>query len=184
MKRDSVVKPASHEESGTAHVNLGVGPDVSSSNYGSSPLPLATMQARPASPGPTIVFPSERTVPPQITGSHLGLQPGETATERSLRLMTVIADLEQQNAELTDQIAKLNAQLQARDAKLQSSAVQLNAARKEMSLATTEFQKLRKELADLRERFHAAEEENASLMRSLSPLLKQLLGDDAPPAKD
>lgn len=140
---------------------------------------------RPAAPGPSLLIPSERLVPPQITGSHLGLQPGETATERSLRLMTVIAELEQQNAELMEQNAKLNAELKAKETKLQSSLSQISAARKELTSAQEEFQRLRKENASLREKFRSAEQENASLMRSLSPLLKQLLQeDDDAPAKE
>ncbi len=186
VKRDSAVKPASYEDSsGTARVDLGLSRDGATGTLVPSPLPPITMQARPASPGPILKFPTERMVPPQITGSHLGLQPGETATERSLRLMTVITDLEQHNARLIDEVARLNAELKARDAKLQSSTSQLSAARKELSLATAVFQQLRKEIADLYEKYRSAEEENASLMRSLSPLLKQLLPvDDELPTKD
>lgn len=137
------------------------------------------LQARPATPGLSYLFPSERTVPPQITGSHLRLQPGETATERSLRLMTVIAELEQANAELTEQNSRLWDELKAHDAKLQSATSQIAAARKELLAAQEEYQRFRKEITALREKHRVAEEENASLMRSLSPLLKQLLGDEA-----
>ena len=134
--------------------------------------------ARPATAGPAITFPAERTVPPQITGSHLGLHPGQTATERSLSLMSANAELEQENAELQALVAKLSAELKAKDAKLQSSISHISAARKEMALAQEEFQRLRKEMADLRDRFRSAEQENSSLMRSLSPLLKQILQSD------
>lgn len=186
VKRDGAVLPASHEElSGTTPGNIGLSPDVSSGNLVPSPLPPMMSYARPAAPGPSIAYPLERTVPPQVTGSHLRLQPGETATERSLRLMTIIADLEEQNAQLAEQNAKLNAELKAKEAQLQSGALQISAARKELSLATEEFQRLRKEIADLREKFHAAERENGALMRSLSPLLKQILqSDDDSPSKD
>lgn len=185
-RRDSRVVPASHEDvSETASGNSGIRPDVPSSHVAPGPLPRMLPFLRPATPGPHVLFPAERTVPPQITGSHLGLQPGETATERSLRLLSVIAELEQQNAELTDQITKLNAELKAKDAELQSSVTQISAARKELQLAQEEFQRLRKEIADLREKYLSAEKENASLMRSISPLLKQILqGDDDLATKD
>lgn len=186
FKRDNAVVPASHEEhSGAAPGNLGISPQVTSEDFVPGPLPAMMPSLRPAAPGPSFLFPSERTVPPQITGSHLGLQPGETATERSLRLMTVIAELEQQNAELAEQNAKLNAELKAKEAKLQSSTSQITGARKELTLTQEELQRLRKEIANLREKFRSAEQENASLMRSLSPLLKQMLeSDDDPPTKD
>ncbi|TXT36952.1 MAG: hypothetical protein FD138_828 [Planctomycetota bacterium] len=186
VKRDSAVQPASHEElSGTPPGSFGLSPDAPSSNLVPSPLSPVIPHARPAAPGPSFLFPSERAVPPQITGSHLGLQPGETATERSLRLMTVIADLEEQNAQLAEQNAKLSAELKAKEAKLQSGTLQISAARKEMLLATEEFQRLRKANADLREKLQSAEQENGSLMRSLSPLLKQILqSEDDPPTKD
>ena len=182
-KRDSHIEPASHQEfSGPPSANAGVNAEVPAGNFVPNPLPPMTSNVRPAMPGAGVMIPAERTVPPQITGSHLGLQPGETATERSLRLMSVIADLEQQNAELADQLAKRDAELKAKDAKLQSSTSQITAARKEMALALDEFQRLRKEIADLREKFRSSEQENASLMRSLSPLLKQILQSDDEPA--
>lgn len=184
--RDSRVEQASHEElSGSPPTNLGNRFEEPSGKYVPNPLPPMTSIARPSAPGPTIMFPAERTVPPQITGSHLGLQPGETATERSLRLMSIIAEIEQQNAELADQVTKLAAELKAKDTKLQSSTSQIMAARKEMALAQEEFQRLRKEMADFRDKFRSAEQENASLMRSLSPLLKQILqSDDDQPARE
>lgn len=174
----SGVVPASHEELVTTPAIPPLGHDLQPGVV-PTPLPPSMLQARPAMPGPSYLFPSERTVPPQITGSHLRLQPGETATERSLRLMTVIAELEQANAELTEQNARLRDELKAHDAKLQSATSQIAAARKELLAAQEEYQRFRKEITALREKHRVAEEENASLMRSLSPLLKQLLGDEA-----
>lgn len=189
-KRDSGVVPASHEEfaapiSAAIPNGVPVSPELPPQNLVPSPLSPSMSSGRPLTSGANVGFPGERTVPPQVTGSHLGLLPGETATERSLRLMNVITDLEQQIAELTDINAKLNADLKAKEAKLQSGALQFNAARKELSLAAEEFQRLRKENAALRDKYRTAERENASLMRSLSPLLKQILqGDDESQAKD
>lgn len=177
VPRSSGVVPASHEQLSTSPVNPPIGPDLPPGAV-PDPLPPSMLQARPATPGPSFLFPTERTVPPQITGRHLGLQPGETATERSLRLMTVIAELEQTTADLTEQNARLKEELKAKDAKLQSATSQIAAARKELLAAQDEFQRLRKEITTLRDKHRVAEEENASLMRSLSPLLKQLLGDE------
>ncbi|MCX7423317.1 MAG: hypothetical protein NT013_27805 [Planctomycetia bacterium] len=189
-KLGSGVVQASHEESATPAYQtmpngVPVSPEYPPINSVPNPLSPAMSLSRPQTSGANVGFPGERTVPPQITGSHLGLLPGETATERSLRLMNVITDLEQQIAELSEINAKLNAELKSKDAKLQSGAFQFNAARKELSLAGEEFQRLRKANLDLREKYRTAERENASLMRSLSPLLKQILqGDDDPQAKD
>ena len=190
VKQNSGVIQASHEEPATpAYQTMPNGVPVSPEYLPINPVPNRLSPAmplsRPQTSGANVGFPGERTVPPQITGSHLGLLPGETATERSLRLMNVITDLEQQIAELTEINDKLNADVKAKDAKLQSGAWQFNAARKELSLAGEEFQRLRKANLDLREKYRTAERENASLMRSLSPLLKQMLqSDDDPQAKD
>ncbi len=186
VKRDGAVLQTSHEElSGTPPGNFGLSPDVPSGNLVPSPLPPMMSYTRSAATGPNFLFPSERTVPPQITGSQLRLHPGETATERSLRLMAVIAELEEQNAQLAEQNAKLSAELKVKEAKLQSGTLQISAARKEQSLATEEFERLRKANADLREKLQSAERENGALMRSLSPLLKQILqSDDDLPPKD
>lgn len=147
-----------------------------------SPAPRAFAppipQARPATPGPYPVLPTDRGVPPTVTGSHLGLQPGETATERSLRLMNIIAELEQLNADLREENDKLKAELKEKEAKLQAATFQMNAARKELSQASDEFKRLRKELSDLRDKIRTAEQENTSLLRSLAPLLQQMLQTD------
>lgn len=180
-QRDAAVTPASHEEfAAPPPSNYGISPDV----VPSQPLPPHPNNgalARPAAPGPSLVFPMQRTVPPQVTGSHLKLQPGETATEFSLRLLADNAGLTEQNAWQTSEIARLTAELKAKDAKLQTGATQINAARKELAQATAEFHRLRKEIGDLREKIRAAEGESASLMRSLSPLLKQILQNEDDP---
>lgn len=180
-QRDAAVTPASHEEpAAPPPSNYAISPDVAPNQF----LPLPSNHGalvRPSAPGPSLVFPMERTVPPQVTGRHLKLQPGETATEYSLRLLTVNAELAEQNAWLTSENARLAAELKAKDAKLQTGATQINSARKELSQATTEFHRLRKEIGDLREKIRAAEGESASLMRSLSPLLKQILQDEDDP---
>lgn len=180
-QRDTAVTPASHEELATPPPsNYAISPDVAPNQT----LPLPSNHgalARPAAPGPSLVFPMERTVPPQVTGRHLKLQPGETATEYSLRLLTENAALVEQNAWLASENARLTAELKAKDAKLQSGANQINAARKELLQATTEFQRLRKVISDLHEKNRVAEGESASLMRSLSPLLKQILQDEDDP---
>lgn len=184
-KRDSAVVPASNEEiSSIQPGQLGPTIELPPSQFAPTP-PSRMLPARPGVSGQTIVFPATRANPPTITGSHLNLQPGETATERSLRLLNVIAELEQQNAELADQNARLQEELKAKEALLKKGAEQFSSARKALSLDQEEFLRLRKEINDVREKFRASERENGSLMRSLSPLLKQMLqSTDDPPLKD
>lgn len=185
-RRDNAVRPTSHEDfSESEQGSFGLSPDVPLDNAAPSSLPPLISRARPMAQGPSLVFPAERKAPPQITGTHLGLHSGETATERSMRLMNVIAELEEQNANLAEQNAKLNAELKAKEAKLQTGTQQISATRKELSLAQDEFRRMRKEIAELREKFRTSERESAALMRSLSPLLKQMLqSDDDLPTKD
>lgn len=183
-RQDNAIVPASHEQPNLAVPDNGLRLPLEPLPANAQPnsLPPFVSRARPATPGPNVLMPLDRGVPPSVTGSHLGLQPGETATERSLRLMGIIADLEQQNAGLAEQNAKLSAEIKSRDAKLEGATLQMNAARKELSLAGDEFKRLQKEIADLREKIRTAEQENTSLMRSLAPLLQQMLrseDDDA-----
>lgn len=132
-----------------------------------------------SNPAPqNFVMPTDRGAAPPVTGSHLGLQPGETATERSLRLMGIIADLEQQLADMHDLNAKQAAEIKHKDAKLQEALQQMKNAGKELSLARDEFERLRKDLTAAREKYRSSEQENSALMRSLAPLLQQLLNSD------
>ena len=176
-KRDGV-RQASHEaENWNPSKDLGFPPGVPAVPPGPYiPNPSAMMSpSRLGVSGQGIVSPSDRLTPPTIKGSLLNLQPGETATARSLRLMKVIVELEDQIAEMAEQIADLQSQLKTREAQLQRGTDQISDTRKSLKLDQEEFQRLRKENNDLREKFRNAERENLSLMRSLSPLLKQLL---------
>ena len=186
LKQDSAVVPAAHQEdSPTSPEQFGMTPELLPEGARSNSSPPTISRTRPVTMGAGLTIPTDRPRPPAVIGSHLGLQPGETATERSLRLMTIISELEQQNAELAEQNAKMSSELKNKDAKLQAATTQINAARKELAHTNEEFQRLKKEVAELRERFRAAEDETSSLIRSLSPLLQQMLaGDDDPQSKE
>jgi len=125
-------------------------------------------------PGPSTVLPLNRAAPPSITGSHLGLQPGETATERSLRLMTLVTELDQKNAELVEQNSTLTARLKQCEEQLSDGAREMKSARNELLLMRDEVARLRTNLTDVRKMFRVAEQENAALVKSLGPLLQQL----------
>ncbi len=184
-KRDGEVKLASHEvNGGPAPADFDFPPDASAGQ--NVPLPPSVMTLpHSAVSGQSVVIPADRLAAPTIKGNHLKLRPGETATERSLRLMNVIAEQDQHNTELAAQNARLQAQLKTKEIELQKALDQIIAARKTLQLDQEEFQRLRKELNDLREKFRAAERENVSIMRSISPLLKQMLhSEDEPSAKD
>ena len=136
-----------------------------------------------SSPGPTS---SDRTRPPAITGSHLGLRPGETATERSLRLMAIIAEFERQSEELSQRDAALTALIRQKDDKLVQATREIKAARKELSVASEELERLKEQTQELREKMRTAERENTAMLQSIAPLLHQLLETDAsetPPPK-
>jgi chromosome segregation ATPase len=125
-----------------------------------------------------MVFPTDRGRPPTIMGSHLGLQPGETATERSLRLMSAVGDLEQQLDAMGQQNAELNQHLKQREAQLLLAIREIKSARKEVSSARDELEHLRQQVKLLQDKVHDADRDNAALLQTMAPLLQKLLETD------
>lgn len=127
---------------------------------------------------PTPLFPLDRNSPPSVIGSHLGLKPGETATERSLRLMSAIGDLERHVEDVTQQNAHWNVLVNQRDEKLQLAVREIRSARKDLAMAKDELERLKREVDGLRERVRNAEKDNAAVLQTMAPLLQQLLESD------
>lgn len=135
-------------------------------------------------PGAAMTFPMDRGVPPTIRGSHLGLLPGETATERSLRLMSAVAELERQLEGLGQRNAELNELVRQRDDQLLLAIREIKSARKEVLGARDELERLREQVKNLHEKMLTAERDNAALLQTMAPLLYQLLdANPAAPAK-
>lgn len=122
--------------------------------------------------------PTDRTAPPSVLGNHLGLRPGETATERSLRLMSAIGDLERQLEDALQVNASLSHQIQQRDEKLQLAVREIRAARKDVAAAKEEVERLKREIDDLSEKVRSAESDNAAVLQTIAPLLQQLIESD------
>lgn len=131
----------------------------------------------PEIPAPS--FPTERIRPPTIMGSHLGLQPGETATERSLRLMTAVGDLERQLDSLDQRNADLIQQVKTRDDQLLLAIREIRSARKEVSSARDELESLKQQVRALQEKVRDAERDNAAVLQTMAPLLQKLLEADS-----
>ena len=127
---------------------------------------------------PMPAFPSDRASPPSVLGSHLGLHPGETATERSLRLMSAIGELERHVENTTYENATLNAAVKERDDKLQMAIREIRAARKDLVTSREELDRLKREVESLREKVRSAEKDNAAVLQTMAPLLQQLLESD------
>jgi hypothetical protein len=147
----------------------------------SGPFPSRSRFPSPgagSNPGTGSNLPTERVVPPTILGSHLGLQPGETATERSLRLMSAVGELERQVDALGSQNAELNLHISQRDDQLLLAIREIRAARKEVASARDELERLRQQVKALQLKVGDAERDNAALLQTMSPLLLKLLEAD------
>lgn len=160
-------------------------PAPPSSEMPAVPNPLFLRSGPPVVP-PGAPYPTERLRPPTIMGSHLGLQPGETATERSLRLMTAIGDLERQVDGLTQRNAELNQHVKQRDDQLLLAIREIKTARKDVSAARDELDHLRQQVKALQDKVRDAERDNAALLQTMAPLLQKLLESEegAPPSPD
>lgn len=151
-----------------------------------SPVPPPSAEAGPGPlfqrtrpvPDAGMSFPAERMRPPTIMGSHLGLQPGETATERSLRLMSAVGELERQVESLDQRNGELNQHIKQRDDQLLLAIREIKSARKEVSSARAELEHLRQQVGALQDKVRDAERDNAALLQTMAPLLQKLLEAD------
>ncbi|MEI8381613.1 MAG: hypothetical protein WCJ09_15905 [Planctomycetota bacterium] len=143
----------------------------------------------PGVPGPSLIphrqpvvsggnFPTDRGGPPMILGNHLRLSPGETATERSMRLMTTIGEMERQLDALGQQSAEQNQLLKHRDDQLLLAIREIRSARKEVATAKDELERLRQQVQLLQDKVRDAERDNAALLQTMAPLLQRLLESD------
>ncbi|MDB5343593.1 MAG: hypothetical protein JWP89_1970 [Schlesneria sp.] len=169
----SAVKPAGHfDDISESAFPPSVPPPV-----GSMPAPLFPRLATPLNP-PGSPYPTERLQAPSILGSHLGLLPGETATERSIRLMNLINDRDQQIDGLSQRNSELSQMVKQRDDQLLLAIREIKSTRKEVQTARDELEYLRQQVKALQEKVHGADRDNAALIQTLAPLIQKLLESD------
>jgi len=135
-------------------------------------------------PASSLVYPTERMTPPSILGSHLGLHPGETATERSFRLMTALGELQTQVEGLEQRNAELEQQVQRKDDQLLLAIREIKSVRREVSSAKEELERLRSQISALQEKVQNADRDNAALLQTMAPLLQKLLESEVGPPPD
>ena len=172
-KAASAVKPAGHFDD----ISASAFPPSVPPPEGSTPAPLFHRQAAPLTP-PGMAFPTERMQPPTILGSHLGLLPGETATERSMRLMTTVGEMERQIDAMGQRNAELNQLVKQRDDQLLLAIREIKSTRKEVQTARDELEFLRQQVKALQEKVQGADRDNAALIQTMAPLLQKLLETD------
>lgn len=175
---NSGVQTAAHyDETADPGFSSPVPPPAPPSDMTAIPSPLFSRSAiPPINSGSS--FPTERSRPPTIMGSHLGLHPGETATERSLRLMAAVGELERQVDAQGQRNAELTQTLSQRDEQLLTAIREIKSARKDVNSARDELERLRQQIKVLQDKVRDAERDNASLLQTLAPLLQKLLEND------
>lgn len=129
-------------------------------------------------------FPAMMTPPPignvpTVHGALIGLRPGEAAAERAIQYQMMITNLERENQELRQQQSLLQAKLKEREEQLLTAIREIQSARKEVGTARVDLDRLKVDVQSLREKARVSEKEHESLLRSMGPLLQQLLeGND------
>ena len=131
--------------------SLSAPPDISACGGGLFRRPIPAPSA--------ITFPDRGPVP-SIRGSHLQLQPGETATERSLRLMSTVGEMERQLEALQQRNAELSEMVRQRDEQLMIAVREIKSTRKDVSMAREELEHLRDRVRGLQEKVAANERDN------------------------
>lgn len=168
-----VVKPAGH----FGDISESAFPPSVPPPVGSVPAPLLHRLGTPLNP-PGAPYPTERLQVPSIIGSHLGLLPGETATERSMRLMNLINDRDQQIDGLSQRNSELSQMVKQRDDQLLLAIREIKSTRKDVQSAKDELESLRQQVKALQEKVHGADRDNAALIQTMAPLLQKLLESD------
>ena len=129
-------------------------------------------------PLPMFMTPTDRGAPPSVKGSYLGLNSGETATERLIQMRAKMIDDERQIEELRQQNVGLLSRVKERDEQVLAAVREIKLARKELGLARNDLDRLRGDLQTLREKVRTAEREHSAVLQSMGPLLQQLLESD------
>ena len=127
---------------------------------------------------PIQMTPTDRGVQPPFRGSITGLNFGETPVERLIQMQTSMREMEQQNDELRQLNAGLQNRIKEREEQMLAAVREIKVARKELALAKTDLERSKKELQNLQDRVRTAEREHAAVLRSMGPLLQQLLESD------
>lgn len=168
-----VVKPVGH----FGDISESAFPPSVPPPVGSAPAPLLHRLGTPLNP-PGAPYPTERLQVPSIMGSHLGLLPGETATERSMRLMNLINERDQQIDGLSQRNSELSQMVKQRDDQLLLAIREIKSTRKDVQSAKDELESLRQQVKALQEKVHGADRDNAALIQTMAPLLQKLLETD------
>jgi hypothetical protein len=126
---------------------------------------------------PMTTSPTDRGTP-QFRGSVLGLNTGETATERLLQMQVMVRELELQAEDLRQQNAGLQSRIKDRDEQILAAVREIKVARKELGLAKNDLDRSKRELQTLQDKVRTAEREHSAVLQSMGPLLQQLLESD------
>ena len=138
--------------------------------------PLLLEQKKRFQPGPSATMtPPAMGNAPAVLGAYCGLRPGEAASEALIRVQTALANFERENQELRQQHAQLQAKLKESHEQLLAAVREIQIARKEVTTARVDLDRLKGEVQSLREKARSSEKEHESLLRSMGPLLQQLL---------
>ncbi len=127
---------------------------------------------------PIQMTPTDRGMQPPFRGSIMGLNFGETPVERLIQTQTAMREMEQQNEELRQLNAGLQNRIKEREEQMLAAVREIKVARKELALAKNDLERSKKELQNLHDRVRTAEREHAAVLRSMGPLLQQLLESD------
>lgn len=160
----SVIKQAGYEES-----TKGITAD------GVDPLLLEKKQRLHQQQPSAMMTPPSMGNVPMVHGALMNLRPGEAASERLIQAQMVIANLEREAQELRQIQTQLQAKLKERDEQLLTAIREIQLARKEVGTARVDLDRLKGEVQSLREKARVSEKEHESLLRSMGPLLQQLL---------
>jgi hypothetical protein len=128
--------------------------------------------------GPVIATPMVQNVAPNIQGMYVGANSREANVERIVRLENTKMDLERENEELRQLNSGLQSRVKETQDQLLTVAREFQTAKRELISAGNDLKRLRSDLLNLNEKIRVAQKEHSDVLKSMGPLLQQLLESD------
>ena len=112
---------------------------------------------------------------PAVTGTKLGLKPGETATARALELQQELDQYKSREDDYRKRVADLEKEIEQKNSRLVEAIREMNSTRQELVAVKSQLEGWSQNMTDLREKIRSAEADNLATMQTIIQLLQQFL---------
>lgn len=112
---------------------------------------------------------------PAVTGTKLGLKPGETATSRALEQQQELDQYKSREDDYKKRIVELEKEIEHKNGRLVEAIREMNSTRQELVAVKSQLEGWSQNMTELREKIRSAEADNLATMQTIIQLLQQFL---------